>query len=273
MTDMMKCKVCGGDAARVFDATLLFRHEVAFYHCGQCGFLQTQQPHWLDEAYVDAVVVADTGVLQRNQGLARISALLLYWLFPRDGKFLDLAGGYGLFVRLMRDVGFDFRWSDKYCENVFARGFESQPGESYALVTTFEVIEHVSDPVPFIRDALEASGADSFLFTTELFSGVPPRPGDWWYYCFEAGQHISFFQRRTLEAIAGRLGKRLYSNGSLHLITSRSIHPFVFSFLARPLVARLLGFIPRRGMRSRTMSDHVELIGQPVAGSKNGMQP
>jgi len=35
-----------------------------------------------------------------------------------DGIFLDYAAGYGLFVRLMRDAGYNFRWSDLYCQNL-----------------------------------------------------------------------------------------------------------------------------------------------------------
>ncbi len=38
--------------------------------------------------------------------------------------FLDYAGGYGVFTRLMRDIGFDFYWHDPYTQNLFANGFE-----------------------------------------------------------------------------------------------------------------------------------------------------
>ncbi|OGT54552.1 MAG: hypothetical protein A3E01_08885 [Gammaproteobacteria bacterium RIFCSPHIGHO2_12_FULL_63_22] len=258
----MRCRICSNAADHAFNALLLFKYEAEFFYCETCGFLQTAEPHWLDEAYEDAVVAADTGVLQRNQSLATMSAILLYALFPSRSKFLDYAGGYGLFVRLMRDVGFDFYWSDKYCENVFAQGFESKPGETFELVTTFEVLEHVSDPLEFIRDVLAKSSATSLLFSTELFSGRPPDPNQWWYYCFEAGQHISFFQRRTLEALAAQLGRKLYSHGSVHLITSRSIPPILFRILTSRFLARALSFIPRLGMRSRTMADHERLIKQ-----------
>jgi len=40
--------------------------------------------------------------------------------------------------------------------------------------------------------------ATNNIFTTELFEGTPPAPSHWWYYSFETGQHIAFFQRRAL---------------------------------------------------------------------------
>jgi len=49
-----------------------------------------------------------------------------------DGIFLDYAAGYGLFVRLMRDAGYNFRWSDLYCQNLFVRGWSHQfPGGAF----------------------------------------------------------------------------------------------------------------------------------------------
>ncbi len=50
-----------------------------------------------------------------------------------------------MFVRLMRDNGFDFYRSDRQCENLFAKGFEASldVSPSYELLTAFEVFEHL----------------------------------------------------------------------------------------------------------------------------------
>lgn len=258
----MQCKICAGAVDPAFEARLLFKYDVEFFQCRQCGFLQTHEPHWLDEAYADAIIPADTGVLQRNASLARVCSLILLLLFSGREKFADLAGGYGLFVRMMRDAGFDFRWSDKYCQNIFARGFEATTEDRFAAVTAFEVLEHVPDPVRFVLDAFQSSASGTLIFTTELFAGKAPQPADWWYYCFEAGQHISFFTRESLQALARAVGKTLHSRGSIHMLTDRSISPAVFSLLTSQKFARLLGFVPRMLLPSRTMPDHVALIGR-----------
>ncbi|HIN90378.1 MAG TPA: class I SAM-dependent methyltransferase [Porticoccaceae bacterium] len=256
----LACSICNGESTHAFRTRVLRKYDVDFFQCVDCGYLRTPEPHWLKQAYSNAIAVADTGVVQRNTDLGHIGSTLLYFLFPKKGKFLDQAGGYGIFVRMMRDIGFDFYWADKYCENLFARGFEFHPGESYTAVTAFEVLEHVSDPVVFIQETLAAAKSDSLIFTTELFKGKPPEPGQWWYYAFETGQHISFYEHRTLEAIAKHLGKHLCSNGSVHMLTDKPVNSLLFRVLTSTPAARVLRLLPSIRMSSLTMPDHLRVI-------------
>ena len=85
----------------------------------------------------------------------------------------------------MRDLGFDFYWADKHCDNLLAPGFEySQAQGACRVVTAMEVLEHLTDPVDFVEETLTFSCAQTLLFTTELYEGPPPLPGAWWYYAF-----------------------------------------------------------------------------------------
>ena len=127
-------------------------------------------------------------------------------------------------------------------------------------MTAFEVIEYVADPVEFVRDALTSSGGDSLVFTADLFGDSPPKCGDWWHYAFETSQNILFYQRRTVTAIAGRLGSKLYCRGAAHMLTNRRINPTLFATLANRHIAQLFFFIPLIEMTSRTMADHLALI-------------
>jgi 2-polyprenyl-3-methyl-5-hydroxy-6-metoxy-1,4-benzoquinol methylase len=105
----------------------------------------------------------------RNVSLAFKVASALYWVFGEQGKgqYRDAAGGYGMLTRMMRDLGFDFYWSDAYCENLMARGFEYSPAVGNCeAVTAMEVMEHLTDPLPFVENILKESGADSLIFTT-----------------------------------------------------------------------------------------------------------
>ena len=255
------CSVCGHRAAKAFDATVLHRHRVSYFYCEHCGLLRSEQPYWLEEAYASAIADLDTGIVARNIRMARRLSTLLYFGFGqrRSDRWLDFAGGTGMLTRLMRDRGFDFRWHDRYADNLFARGFEHRSGEGYVGVTAIEAIEHFPDPLDFLRRLFEDFNPEIVVFSTVLFEEPVPGP-DWWYYAFDAGQHIAFFQRRTLEALAAALGTRVYtSSRGLHCMTRRSCSDLKLaalvgplSFLASPLV----------GLKSRTMSDHELLAGR-----------
>lgn len=259
----MPCRICSSSTRLAFTHEILSKYDCKYYFCDTCGGLQTEEPFWLDEAYTSPVAAADTGILLRNLLLARVTSVVLYFLFDRRGRYLDAAGGYGIFTRLMRDIGFDYYWTDKYSPNLTAQGFEADvgPGGPYTAVTAFEVMEHLPDPIAFVAELLENSGTDTIIFTTELFKGEPPAPNAWWYYTFATGQHITFYQKSTLEVIGKRFGLQFYSSGLLHIWTRAKVNPLALRVLSTLPVASLLTVLPRLGLKSRIWSDHEKLIG------------
>jgi hypothetical protein len=127
------------------------------------------------------------------------------------------------------------------------------------VVTAFEVMEHLEDPMQFVTDVLLQEKSDTFIFSTEPFDGEPPRVDQWWYYSVETGQHIAFFQKKTLEIMASKLGMRFYSAGGIHVFTKKNISPLILrlsvsklSVLLAPVIRRLLG--------SRILSDNQFMI-------------
>jgi hypothetical protein len=187
--------------------------------------VQTEEPYWLGESYSRAITSTDVGLVERNVLLARHTKYLL-WVFLEKGRgrHLDFGGGYGLFTRMMRDQGFDFRHSDEYCQNLFARDFEANldDGTAYDLLTAFEVLEHLRNPKEAVGSML--ARARNMFFSTVLLPRDCPAPGTWWYYGIEHGQHVGFFTRRSLEILAEIHGKWFYSNGdNLHLFWDREI--------------------------------------------------
>ena len=241
---------------------MLKKHAVGYFYCNSCGLLQTEKPYWLEEAYREAIADADTGLIARNQGIARKLSALLYCCLDRQAHYVDSAGGYGILTRLMRDIGFDFYWHDEYCGNLFARGFDADRlSGAVSAVTAFEVLEHVQDPLDFINSCLQNNTTSTIIFSTELFSGDPPAPSDWWYYTPDTGQHISFYQRRTLEVMADRLSLRLYSHRNMHILTDRRINPVLF----RLMISHFSWFgyaWARLRMSSRTFPDHLHMCNQ-----------
>ncbi len=120
------CPICSHSLKAAFTAQVLGKYPAHFDLCNGCGFLRIRQPHWLAEAYCSAIASTDVGLVARNADIARKLTTILYFAVGERGSgcYLDAAGGYGMLTRLMRDYGFDFYWSDKYCANLMARGFE-----------------------------------------------------------------------------------------------------------------------------------------------------
>jgi len=225
----MECGICGKRASNVFSHTVLEKYDVAYFKCAQCGFLFTERPFWLSEAYDDAITSQDTGLLSRNINLSRKASVVLYYLFNPQGQYLDYAGGYGVFTRLMRDFGFNFFHTDPYTENLFAKEFVWQE-ESVDGVTCFECFEHFSDPVKEIEKLISIS--PNIIFSTCLIPETVPSL-DWHYYAFDHGQHISFYSAQTLRFIAQRLGLKIVSAGDLHLFSDKKVSARRFRYLVR----------------------------------------
>lgn len=257
---MDHCKVCHSAMRFAFKQKLLRKYEVSYFFCSECGFLQSEEPYWLNEAYSTAIAIQDTGLVQRNLAISRRLSVILYFFFDRNGRYLDFAGGYGMLTRIMRDIGFDFFWADKYATNLLASGFSADKDTGpYSAVTAFEVLEHVHEPLDFVAEALGYGNSRTLIFSTETFVGEPPAPNGWWYYATEAGQHISFYQKRTLARIAKHHGLNFYSKAGIHIFTDRCLARPAIAPLGVPAFISLAASLVASLMKSKTQTDHLHL--------------
>lgn len=261
------CRLCGAPSPkRVGAARVLGRHEAVYASCAQCDFLQVSAPGWLDEAYSEALSDLDTGVLVRTQDMiCRVRLLGLALGIAPDDPCLDFGGGYGLFVRAARDAGLNFHWHDRRARNLLARGFDGRLGDSYRLVTAFEVFEHLLDARADL-DAIFGPRPGAVLAGTALHSGFDP---DWYYLFPETGQHIGFFSERTMAFVAERYGYRALCSPqvTLFLPVSEPLEGLRLRWLAKLVrfpysrTARLSRWwLQRRHpLVSRTWNDHLLL--------------
>jgi Methyltransferase domain len=258
----LNCRICSTPCEAAFDTLVLTKHHTTFDYCQACGFLGARNAFWLDEAYDQVIALTDTGLVARNVSIARRLSSVLLWLSsqPQQDKFIDVAGGYGLLTRLMRDNGFDFYWSDKYCKNFFAEGFEeAAEAATYFAATAFEVMEHLEQPNTFVSNVFQEKQIQHLIFSTQLFDGPPPPPEKWWYYSFDTGQHIAFFQRRTLQYMAAKLGLHFASSGDLHMFSMRPVNELLLR-LVSGRASYLLAVLARKNMGTKTMQDHEKMV-------------
>jgi hypothetical protein len=250
------CKICGNVSHQIFRRKVLDRYDINYFQCPLCEFIQTEEPFWLEEAYKHSLNIEDTGIIKRNLLCAKRTSVVLYSLFNHHGKFIDYGGGTGLFVRLMRDYGYDFYWNDPYTTNIFARGFEcdlSQPGR-FDAVTSFECFEHFVDPHSEIKKML--SIAPAIIFSTETFSAGIPSPGAWPYYYFSHGQHISLYSLKSLQVIAKEYHLHLLTNNkSFHVLLPENRSSAAFQVLLKASILGLPAMITAlEGTRTKTDS-------------------
>lgn len=259
--DKVRCRVCSGvNISIAFEGLALEKYIFHMQSCQDCGFLYIVDPHWLQEAYASLIAACDTGLVSRNISIAERLQVLLFYLFGNGSTYLDVAGGTGLLVRLMRDRGYDFNWYDPYCKNIHASGFERKPDRHYTAVTAFEVLEHLEDPIPFLEEIMDTTRAELLICSTELFQGDPPGQ-DWWYYSFTAGQHISFYQAKTLHLVAKKLGLRFISVNGLHFFSGAPINNKIVKFYSSYIVRYLSKKQMVKSLKSKTVSDYLLITG------------
>lgn len=220
------CKICKSPTSVLFNSLVLNKYDVKYLKCSKCGFIQTEKPYWLQESYSSAISNLDIGLISRNINFSNKVDIIIKSFFDPSKKFLDYGGGYGMFVRLMRDKGFNFYRYDTYCDNLFAKRFDitdTKEITNYELVTSFEVFEHLDDSISEIQKMLRHS--DSILFSTELLPEYTIKSADdWWYFIPETGQHIAFYTSKSLNILADIFNTNAYSfSNSLHLFTPQKL--------------------------------------------------
>nr|WP_121269741.1 class I SAM-dependent methyltransferase [Pedobacter schmidteae] len=244
----MKSKITGGETSLLFTAKILNKYDIKYYKCLETGFIQTEEPYWLDEAYSEAITKLDIGLVSRNEELREVTAGIIESSFNGDAKFIDYAGGYGIFTRMMRDKGYDFYHHDNYCKNIFAEFFDlsdCNQKNDFELVSAFEVLEHLANPLEEIEKI--ASLGKNMLVTTMIQPEHLESIDDWWYFIPETGQHISFYTLKALEYIAKELGMYLTSNGTnMHLFTKEKLTKSPFESKKEPY---LIGKMRRKVSR------------------------
>jgi glycosyltransferase involved in cell wall biosynthesis len=257
---VMNCNICKSTSNLFSEYQILGKHHIKYYQCTECGFVQTESPYWLEEAYSDAIADSDVGLVYRNLQLSALTTRMIGNHFNSEASFLDYGGGYGLFVRLMRDQGFDFHWEDKFCQNIFAKDFVLNQQIKYELVTAFEVLEHLVDPLTEIESMMKISG--NILFSTELLPAHNPRPGEWWYYAPQTGQHISIYSTLSLQKIAKKLDLNYYSDGnSYHLFSQKSLPSNVFNLL--PSITQKKSLLSKDAAKFFAFNTEIEVNAAP----------
>ncbi|MBI3361890.1 MAG: class I SAM-dependent methyltransferase [Chloroflexi bacterium] len=252
--NFVPCNLCGSTESRLrFPSTLsghdrgqdgsAFRCTHAGYgvhhaivECKQCGLVYAN-PRWSDDETLNHYeAVKDPLYLEEREGRVLTfqrhlrPLLALIGRLPKPGeRLLDVGCYIGVFVEIARDAGWEATgvepsgWgvaeARKRGLNVVEGTLASArfPDESFDVVTMWDVIEHLTDPMAELRETHRilrspdpASGTPGGLLvihTMDIESLFARLMGRRWPWLME--MHLYFFSRRTLKAMLEAAGFEL----------------------------------------------------------------
>lgn len=227
-----------------------------FLKCDTCDLVRLQPLPSLDELreYYDREYKQNTGMgaaLVAQEEMARVTArdrLSVVRRYTSGEHWLDIGCGSGVFLDEASKAGFspqgidiseeavdkarrrNLRAYTATVENVF-------PDTAYDVVTAFDVIEHVLDPVSFLESVYKLLRPRGILAltspdTSSLICRLMRRR--WFFYIPE--QHLFYFNRRNLSALLLLLGfnvldalkARKALNYNYSLIQFQAYNPIIY---------------------------------------------
>lgn len=230
----MPCKICGQPAALcgVVDfnrpcqidggAKLpLVGVPVYYRRCGGCGFLFTDafddwgHAEFRQHIYNDDYAAVDPDY---REARPRANASLVQKLFDSakaDIRVLDYGGGNDVLCAALRSAGF----AAAVTYDPFVPEHAHAPEGTFNLVTCFETLEHMPDPLAGMRDIVARLAEPGLvLFSTLRQPADFEKLGVNWWYVGPRNGHISMFSGSALAKAWGQHGCKVLSfNDVLHV--------------------------------------------------------
>lgn len=214
------CPFCYSDTELAFVAETMGKYLARYMTCTSCGSLAIEDPHWLTEAYADPMGSdrLDTGAEWRNGILAR--AVQQIGRLAPSGPWLDYGCGQGLLISRLRQQGHSIHGYDPYRDP-----FTLDPTDSYAMVMSFEVLEHQTIPHQlFQRLHQKMKPGAILLLSTALWERSYGQ--HWEYLALASGQHVAFPSADGMSALAKQSGLHWWATGILRENSQLQLHVF-----------------------------------------------
>lgn len=192
------CRLCDHPVEFTFSKQLLKKFEVKYFYCKHCHCLQTENPYWLNDAYLPINERFDTGQFIRCLHNAAFIFSVLNQANLKNSLIVDYGCGSGLTGRILRDVGCNVWGYDAYAEPRLLAGFQVTDLEGAEVINLCEVVEHFSNPKLNFDEIFKHKPKLVIMQT-----GILESPNiNWHYLAPEHGQHIFFLSENTLDYLA-----------------------------------------------------------------------
>jgi SAM-dependent methyltransferase len=237
------CKICG-NAAPLYGVVDFNRSSeipngvklalcgtpVYYRRCGSCGFLFTDAFDDWDarqfkaHIYNDEYYAVDPDFVSMRPNSNAELVKRLWGPYKADTRVLDYGGGNDVFCSVLRADGFPSAITYDPMVPQYARC----PDGRFNLVTCFETLEHLPDPVAGIAEIIDRVAEAGLVFFTTLL-----QPADFdtlrlnWWYVGPRNGHISMFSREALVAAWSRHGYKVGSFSDDAHLAYHTLPPFL----------------------------------------------
>jgi len=186
---------------------------VQYRRCTDCGLMFTDtfddwtQADFEAHVYNAAYAAVDPDYVEKRPRAMAGAVIGAVGASRDELDILDYGGGNGRFAELMREAGFACETYDP-----FTPAFTHRPARRFNLITCFETLEHMPDPVGGAADiaALLADGG-AVLFATLAQPPDIAAIGLGWWYIGPRNGHVTLHARGSLARLWARFGLAVVS--------------------------------------------------------------
>ncbi|HKV11007.1 MAG TPA: class I SAM-dependent methyltransferase [Thermoanaerobaculia bacterium] len=220
------CPLCGSGERR--ENVYVFP-PYAVARCRHCGLWylhprlaeESMRACYVDDAYFEGGEAGYSSYQSQEATLRPTFRAFLRELSKRGmtgGRLLEVGCAYGFFLDEAKGF-FDHRRGTDYSPAAYEKarsradrvdlgGLEQiAPGELFDTIAVIHVIEHIYDPVAFLRECAThlAPGGSIVLATPDMGSFWRPLMRYRWPF-FKIPEHVTFFDRKTLKKLLAASG-------------------------------------------------------------------
>jgi 2-polyprenyl-3-methyl-5-hydroxy-6-metoxy-1,4-benzoquinol methylase len=238
------CPVCNSTAS----STELEKFGTKILHCANCSLRYSGQvPNDTTDIYSDELYLTESLEITHSTreyrkvrfGQERIEVLKKHMPPGKSGKLLDIGCGTGWFLEVARDAGFEIHgqeigksyanWTAQYvkCPVYSVPVHEIPDAGTYDVITLFDLIEHITDPVSFIKQCVKllAPGGLLFILTPNFDSLAISIMREHSSLVLPA-EHVVYFTRQSITRLMNQCGLQLeyYATCGIDLGDLRSFY-------------------------------------------------
>jgi SAM-dependent methyltransferase len=219
------CKICNSRTNRI-ERHFRKRAESRFYrHCPECDFVSLEEQHIITSE-------EEFEVYERHENsindpryveffMKFIDDAIIDHIEPNEIECLDFGSGpEPVLAELLENK---FGWQVDIYDKFYSRE-KVYKDNTYDLITSTEVAEHLDDPLHYFRLFKRLLRPDGLLSIMTLFH---PGSNDFanWFYINDP-THISFFSEKTMEVISEIIGLDiLYCDNHRYVTFSHACPP------------------------------------------------